>query len=295
MAIVDILPRGRKRRTVKIANRHADMRLCVVLVVALCFVSACTASPRLKARALAQQHGFTERLFVTRPFVLFGLYHPGISPQPKTLRVYIEGDGHAWESRTRPASDPTPHNPVALDLATADPGTDPVLYLARPCQYVQGEDWRHCTKRYWTTARLGQDVIASLDAAITQAKAICGAEQVILVGFSGGGGAAVLLAAKRQDVAFLGTIAGNLDTDAWTQLQGVSPLAESLNPMTVAASLQRLPQLHLSSHADTIIPPEISAKFCRATGQPQSCVVVNDVGHGGSWQAYWGYDYQFEK
>ena len=138
MAIVELLPRGRKRRTVKIANRHAGMRLCVVLVVALCFVSACTTSPRLKARALAQQHGFTERLFETRPFVLFGLYHPGISPQPKTLRVYIEGDGHAWESRTRPASDPTPRNPVALDLAMADPGTDPVLYLARPCQRTDG-------------------------------------------------------------------------------------------------------------------------------------------------------------
>lgn len=65
-------------------------------------------------------------------------------------------------------------------------------------------------------------MINSLGAAITLAKAACGAEQVILVGFSGGGGAAALLAAMRQDVTFLGTVAGNLDIDAWANLQGVS-------------------------------------------------------------------------
>lgn len=52
MAIVDILSRGRKGHTVKLANRHADMSLYVVLVVALRIVSACTASPRLEACAL---------------------------------------------------------------------------------------------------------------------------------------------------------------------------------------------------------------------------------------------------
>ncbi len=44
----------------------------------------------------------------------------------------------------------------------------------------------------------------------------------IMVGFSDGGGAAALLAAMRQDVTFLGTVAGNLDIDAWANLQGVS-------------------------------------------------------------------------
>ena len=44
----------------------------------------------------------------------------------------------------------------------------------------------------------------------------------IMVGFSDGSGAAALLAAMRQDVTFLGTVAGNLDIDAWANLQGVS-------------------------------------------------------------------------
>lgn len=46
------------------------------------------------------------------------------------LRVYIEGDRHAWLSRTRLCADPTPHNPVALKLALADPAPGPLLYLA---------------------------------------------------------------------------------------------------------------------------------------------------------------------
>ena len=271
------------------------MWLYFALGVTLCLLSACASSSRQKASALAQEQGFSERLFSTKLFTLYGLLRPGLSSHSKILRVYIEGDGHAWVSRTRPSTDPTPRNPVALRLAMADPGADTVLYLARPCQYVQGEDRRQCSKRYWTSARLGPEVINSLGAAITLAKAACGAEQVILVGFSGGGGAAALLAATRQDVAFLGTVAGNLDTEAWADLQGVSPLTESLNPMAVAPSLQHLPQRHLSSRTDATMPPEISAKFCRAVNQSESCVVISGVPHGGPWQRYWGYDYSSGK
>ena len=267
------------------------MWLCFALGVTLCFLSACASSPRQKASALAQEQGFAEHLFSTQPFTLYGLLRPSLAAHSKILRVYIEGDGHAWESRTRPSTDPTPRNPTALRLAMADPGPDPVLYLARPCQYVQGDDKRQCSKRYWTSARLGPEVINSLDAAITQAKAACGAEQIALVGFSGGGGAAALLAAMRPDVVFLGTVAGNLDIDAWADLQGVSQLAESLNPKAVAPSLQHLPQRHLSSRTDATIPPEISEGFCRAVNQPESCVVVSGVPHGGAWQRYWDYNY----
>lgn len=286
---------GSKERTIKSGSKRAGMCLLFQLAAILCFISACAPSPRQAAQALAQQHGFTERLFPTQTFTLYGMYRPGLSPHPETLRVYIEGDGHAWESRTRPSAAPTPRNPVALRLAMADPGSDPVLYLARPCQYVQGEDRRQCSKRYWTSARLGPEVINSLDAAITQAKAACGTERAILVGFSGGGGAAALLAAMRQDVVFLGTIAGSLDTEAWTQLQGISPLAESLNPITVAPLLQHLPQRHLSSNTDAVMPTEISEGFCRAVNQPKSCVVISEVAHGGLWQRYWDYDYSSGK
>ncbi|MFT4301598.1 MAG: hypothetical protein QM579_07575 [Desulfovibrio sp.] len=207
----------------------------------------------------------------------------------RTLRIYIEGDGYAWRSRTRPSEDPTPRDPVGLRLAAADPGPDPVLYLARPCQYVRGEDRRNCEKRYWTTARLGDEVLQSLDDAISQAKARYGADRIVLIGFSGGGGVAALLAAKRRDVAFLGTVAGNLDTEAWATLHNLSPLADSVNPISVAPALQGLPQLHLSSSGDAIMPPSVSAGFCRSIQQPEACVVLDGISHAGPWEDYWDY------
>ena len=262
----------------------------IILIICMSFVAGCAASTANVQRE-ALKCGFIELRLPTQMFTLYALLRSGALPDGKVLRVYIEGDGHAWESLTRPSSDPTPRNPVGLRLAVADSGRDAVLYLARPCQYVQNGDSAQCSNRYWTSARLGPEVIGSLDAAITQAKAACGAEQVMLVGFSGGGGAAALLAAARQDVVFLGTVAGNLDSDAWASLQGVSPLAESLNPVAVAPSLRHLPQRHLSSRTDTVMPPQISAGFCREASQPESCVVISGVAHGGPWQEYWNYEY----
>ena len=54
------------------------------------------------------------------------------------LHVYLEGDGQAFVSQGGYASsDPTPRNPLALRLAIQDNSANAVVYLARPCQYVQ--------------------------------------------------------------------------------------------------------------------------------------------------------------
>ncbi len=262
------------------------------LTLFLIFLAGCSTTPREATLHLAKSSGFTEVRFPTEQFTLCGQFRPSDHGERKTLRVYIEGDGHAWSTRTRPSGDPTPHDPVGLRLAMTDPSQDPLLYLARPCQFVTGNDLRNCSAKYWTSARLAPEVIASLNDAISKAKTNYGVEQIILVGFSGGGGAAALLAARRTDVIFLGTVAGNLDTDAWAKLHGISPLAESPNPIAVAPLLQSLPQLHLSSVDDTTMPPEISERFCRTVRQPQSCRVVKGVLHGGEWQEVWDYDCQ---
>lgn len=104
--------------------------------------------------------------------------------------------------------------------------------------------------------------------------------KIILAGFSGGGWEAALLAARRTDVIFFGTVAGNLDTDAWAKMHGISPIAESHIPIAVAPSLQKLPQPHLSGADDTTMPPEINKKFCRVAQQPLSCRVVKDIQYG---------------
>lgn len=277
-------------RPPRLPHPHAPLRaaLCLFLLALLQLQACAGGDPRQAARALGASRGFAETLYPTPYFILYGQFRPGTGD---VLRAYIEGDGHAWQSRTRPSTDPTPHNPVGLRLALADPSPAPLLYLARPCQYARGEALRHCATRYWTSARLSEEVISSLDAAVSAAKAHSGARHVALVGFSGGGGAAALLAARRRDVVFLGSMAGNLHLSAWTGLHRLSPLSESLEPFAVAPALHDLPQRHLSSRSDKAMPPELSAGFCRAARQPESCRVVEGIPHSGPWTQAWDYTY----
>ncbi|MDD2967214.1 MAG: hypothetical protein PHN64_07020 [Desulfovibrionaceae bacterium] len=239
---------------------------------------------RAEAEQLAQSHGLRHCLFQTENFALFGLLRAGTG---SILRVYIEGDGRAWLTRTRPSTDPTPQNPVALRLAVADPSRDTVLYLARPCQFVQGADRRQCARRFWTNARFAENVIASLNEAISTAKAQAGAKQVALFGYSGGGGAAVLLAARRSDVVFLATVAGNVHSAAWTQHHKVSPLVGSLEPFDAASAVRGIAQWHISGAEDDIMPPALSQQFCQKVGAAAHCQTIAHMRHDGAWQEHW--------
>lgn len=260
------------------------MKIFVLVVLLTILVGCAGKNLRENATRFAEQYGFVPVLFPTEQFSLFGLYKRGSTSK---LHVYIEGDGHAWINRSTPSTDPTPHNPVALYLATNDPSPDHILYLARPCQYVGGNR----DKKYWTNARMGEDVISSLDQAISEAKNLSGAEKICLVGFSGGGGCAILVAARRKDIFFLGTVAGNLNMGAWTTMHNLSPLDQSIEPMSVAAQVHNIPQRHYAGKNDTIIPPELARTFCTATGQPEACQTIPATAHGGAWQKVWNYTY----
>lgn len=285
------------------------------LLLCLLFFVACATGPdsREIARTLTTAGIFSAQYFDTSTFVLYGLLKPApasiVASMPtsaiasfsaipvttastanKTLHVYIEGDGLAWISRSQPSSDPTPTNPTMLHMASADPYSGPVLYLARPCQYVSGTNARLCQQKYWTNARFAPEVVQSMDEAINQAKNLTNATQVSLVGYSGGGGIATLIAARRDDVSFLGSVAGNLDHKTWTEYHHVSPMTGSLNPLDVAQDVQGIPQLHLSSPTDSVIPPSISARFCKALGRMQPCKSVPGISHGGAWETIWPWE-----
>jgi pimeloyl-ACP methyl ester carboxylesterase len=198
----------------------------------------------------------------------------------KTLTVYIEGDGHAFARRDAPSADPTPADPLGLILAARDPHRD-VLYLARPGQYLPPGELAACNPLWWTLARYSPEVIAATNRALDQAKARCRADTLRLVGYSGGGALAVLVAAGRDDVVSLTTLAANLDTDAWTALHGVTPLVLSRNPADVAADVARIPQTHYVGAKDTVTPPSLCRRFLARmpTGAPARCVVLPDAGH----------------
>ena len=97
-----------------------------------------------------------------------------------------------------------------------------------------------------------------------------------------------LVAARRDDVASIRTIAGYLDHQALNRAKGVSPLHGSLDPMTIASQIRNVPQIHYNGSKDRTIPIWVADSFVRAVGNP-SCAVRETVRatHEDGWVEYW--------
>ena len=67
------------------------------------------------------------------------------------LHVYLDGDGTPWLRRTLVAADPTPRNPLVLELMAQDP--NPAIYLGRPCYHGQSAS-SVCSSEWWTSSAL---------------------------------------------------------------------------------------------------------------------------------------------
>jgi pimeloyl-ACP methyl ester carboxylesterase len=201
--------------------------------------------------------------------------------------VYIEGDGHAFTATGQPTTDPTPRDPVGLRLAMLDPSPN-VLYLARPCQFVRND--MMCRPAYWTERRFSEEVVDSLNRALDAWQlGSFRSGRVHLVGYSGGGALAALIAARRDDVASLRTVAGNLDPSLAAYFKKVPPLAGSLDPRTVAPRLAALPQVHWIGGKDNVIPAAIARSFLKALGS-DSCAAlypVPEASHATGWYEAW--------
>jgi len=208
------------------------------------------------------------------------------------LTIYLEGDGRAWASRYRLSSDPTPVDPVALRLASIHAISYPeesVGWLARPCQYQRPMKESGCEKKYWSSHRFSEAVINSVNQAVTQMKKANGANKLRLVGFSGGGAVAALVAARRDDVVGLVTVAGNLDHQWVNSHHGVSPLYGSLNPIDVAGNLSQLAQIHFTGKSDEIVPGGVVTRFI-AYGKADLCAQKREIAgaaHTEGWEERW--------
>jgi pimeloyl-ACP methyl ester carboxylesterase len=173
-----------------------------------------------------------------------------------TLLVFLEGDGIPWRNGREPSSDPTTHNPIALELMIRSPA--PAAYITRPC--YQRRDAGKCTVDHWTGARYSTAIVASMTAAVREAQRESGADKVKLIGYSGGGVLAVLIAERLGQVAAVVTLAANLDTDAWTKYHGYLPLSQSLNPALSDRS-HPWPELHLRGSADLSVPAATTSAY----------------------------------
>ncbi len=276
-------------------KRHIGILLGILSL----FCLACSAQMQTNSvekvrqdiEAIQVNQGFIERKLHTSTFSLYALLRPAHAITD-TIHVYIEGDGLAWLTRHKPSKDPTPTKSTTLDLAKHDPSNNAVLYLARPCQYMSSDAIDLCSQKYWTSHRFAPEVIQALNEAIDQIKTEVQAKHVILIGYSGGGAAAALMASRRSDVVFLGSAAGNLDIHGWTAWHKVSKLKGSQDPMRITHTIQHIPQRHVSSYDDSIVPPQISKNFCDALQRPEYCQQVSGMSHGGDWYAMWNYNYK---
>jgi hypothetical protein len=256
--------------------------LLLALLVAGCSSLESNAERNRHADALAAQAGLQRATLELDGFVLTSFQR--ITRADLPLHLYIEGDGFAWRSRSQPSDDPTPRRALGLALAAADPGPN-VVYLARPCQFTSGP---RCTLAYWTGRRFAEEVVVAMDQAVSQYAARAPGQGIELIGYSGGGAIAVLLAARRDDVLSLRTVAGNLDQAEVNRLHKVTPMPESLNAIDVASQVAGIPQIHYSGSDDKVIPPGIAQRFvARAGGACARVVTLAGLSHEGDWASRW--------
>jgi hypothetical protein len=260
--------------------------LSPLLFALLMIVGGCSQDLVAHADSLAQPAGMKRAQVKTNTFLLTA-YSKVLDPsQPFTL--YIEGDGFAWRTESEPSANPTPRKALALGLATRDPSSN-VIYIARPCQFTPLELDTRCDVAFWTDKRFSEEVVASVNQAIDKLLAPFGHPRLNLVGYSGGAAVAVLVAARRDDVASLRTVAGNLDHEEFSRLNEVSPMKGSLNAIDQARKIASLPQIHFSGGKDDIISPALARRFLAAS-QPTECVrVINvpEASHENGWLERW--------
>lgn len=253
------------------------------------FAASCgiiSETPLEHARKKAVSKGWVPVSFKSGGFELAG-FIKNAKGGDDTFVVYIEGDGFAWRNRHTISGDPTPKNPIALSLAVRDSASK-VLYLGRPCQYSKAGSPK-CHPRYWSTHRYSPEVARAMDNVVSQVKQKVKAVSVGLVGFSGGGVVAALIAARRDDVAWLATISANLDHGAWTSWHGVTPLDGSLNPADFATELQSVPQLHFVGARDDNVPESVPESYRNRMNDPSltEIIVMPGYDHHCCWVENW--------
>ncbi|WP_397451812.1 alpha/beta hydrolase [Pseudomonas sp. NA-150] len=238
---------------------------------------------RVDLREVVHGSALTPTVLATTPYALQALL-PGAGVH-RHLRVYIEGDGHAWATRTQPSTDPTPAISLTARLAAND--QQPSAYLARPCQFVSGPN---CTQELWTEGRFDRTVMSAMNAGLDFLKQRYGVEQFELVGYSGGAAVALVLAATRSDVKQVQTLAGNLDPLLWTQMLGLSPLKNPVTPLQFHDALRHITQRHFIGLDDQVVPPAIAHAYAEQLQgdclQMVSAKATHSVGFEQLWAEY---------
>lgn len=228
-------------------------RRCGAALFLLLGLGGCTLIPTVVFDNEARRLGFSKSFIAGTSFE-HALFAPAPMPRGPLLHVYLGGDGSPWLDGRWPAADPTPRQPLMLQLMAQDPA--PRLYLGRPCYHAPATP-PACTPELWTDGRYSQAVVDSLAAALQQWRATRDYEGLILFGYSGGGTLAMLLAGRLPDTRAVVTLAANLDTQRWATYHGYRPLQKSLNPAARLPLPGSIHQLHLTGGRDRNVPVDL--------------------------------------
>lgn len=227
-------------------------------------------SPHHPQLARAEEAGFRPWSPNPRSLMPRGLSHPApaqawvrrADPQAgpqRPILVVIESDGAPWRYGGRvPPEDPTPRNPIGLQMAMAAPADMQVLYLARPCQFLRKPLARYSAcadSQWWTDKRFSPEVVdayvAGIDSFLTDTQSLdphkhaqpaptgemppeaappATLPHLILAGFSGGGTLALRVASQWPQflssarALCLISLAAPLDLHAWTAHHRLRPV-----------------------------------------------------------------------
>ena len=202
----------------------------------------------------------------------------------KTLNVYIEGDGRPWHTRSTVAWDPTPKTAHMLALMALDASS--AIYLGRPCYFSLADPL--CEPIWWTHKRYSEEVIRSMNHVLDHSASSYDA--IRLIGHSGGGALAMLIAAQRNDVEAVITLAGNIDIVRWTHLHNYSPMVGSLNPADYPLP-KAIRQFHFVGSEDSNIPASLIEAGLHT--QPRVSIyrhtvqVIEGLDHLCCWEQHW--------
>ena len=200
-----------------------------------------------------------------------------------TLHIYLDGDGTPWSTRFSFAADPTPRNPLVLQLMSQD--DTPSLYLGRPC-YHGFAAVSPCNPLLWTSRRYGPEVVDSMAAALANFLEQASYDHLVFIGYSGGGTLAVLLAERFSQTRGVLTIAGNLDPQHWAVWHGYSLLHGSLNPANRPPLSPTIRQMHIVGGKDTNVPVNLVRKFVEKQFHAK-LVIFYEYDHICCWEAIW--------
>lgn len=210
--------------------------------------------------------GFVDKKIETEYLTLSVWEKEGIE-SGKPLRIYIEGDGN-----------PNPKDKIALYYAEEDTSKN-VIYLARPCQWSEDKICKTKPEIY-QEYRFHPEIIREIEEVVLYLKNKYKAPSLELVGYDGGATIALNLATK-MNVKRVITIAGILDTNAYTRQNGFPEMKEVQNPADKLTALAEIPQIHYVGAKDAVTPKRTAERFVSKMQNPKSAVVksVPGIGH----------------